>query len=226
MTELDNIIYRYEKREKNISNYYADNTLFERFKNEERESHYEKILYKLFGATLTDCNVLEIGAGDGKNISFFKRIGFPPKNIWANEIMPDRIKKLKNTHPDIHLLEGNALDLYDIGPFDIILQSLVFSSILNQNFRQELAKKIFGLLKPAGTILWYDFVYNNPRNPDVKRITKKEIKFLFPNASICFRRVTLAPPIGRRVGKSYNLLNSLAPFLRTHIIAVIKKRKS
>jgi len=82
------------------------------------------------------------------------------------------VKRLKDAHPDIHLLEGNALDIQNVDPFDIILQSLVFTSILAQTFRNELANKLFKLLKANGIILWYDFVYNNPRNPDVRKVSK------------------------------------------------------
>ncbi len=224
MSEVDNIIRRYERRETNVLNQVdIESDKFEIYKNKEREFYYAKILHNLFGSSLSDCSVLEIGAGEGKNISFFKQIGIPSKNIWANEIISGRIKKLKKAHPDIHLLKGNALDIQETGPFDIIMQSLVFTSILDQSFRNELANKIFELLKPNGLILWYDFVYNNPKNPDVKKVSRKEIRSLFPNASISFYRVTLAPPIGRRIGKLYNIINFIAPFLRTHIIAVIKK---
>jgi hypothetical protein len=73
-------------------------------------------------------------------------------------------------------------------------------------------------------MIWYDFKYNNPNNLDVKGVGKTEIKKFFPKAKkIIFHNVTLAPPIGRRVGKMYNLINFLFPFLRTHVIAEIYK---
>ena len=225
MTEIDNIIRRYNRRETNgLNKTDLEKYEFEKFKNKERESYYANILHNLFGSSLSDCKILEIGAGEGKNINFFKQIGIPSKNIMANELISNRIKRLKDAHPDIHLLEGNALNIQKVGPFDIIMQSLVFTSILDQSFRNKLANKIFELLKPNGIILWYDFVYNNPKNPDVLGVSKNEIRYLFPGASISFYRVTLAPPIGRRIGKLYNLVNFLAPFFRTHVIAVIKKK--
>lgn len=105
-----------------------------------------------------------------------------------------------------------------------MFQSTVFTSILNEDFRKALANKMFEMLKPGGIILSYDFTYNNPNNKDVRKLTKKEIKKLFPNhKGIQFKKVTLAPPVARRVGKFYDLLNFLFPMLRTHLIAVIKK---
>ena len=53
------------------------------------------------------------------------------------------------------------------------------------------------VLKKEGIILWYDFSYDNPKNPDVKGIKKEEIINLFPNCKFTFNKVTLAPPIVR-----------------------------
>jgi hypothetical protein len=105
-----------------------------------------------------------------------------------------------------------------------VLQSTVFTSILDESFRKALANKMFEMLKPGGIILSYDFTYNNPCNKDVRKLTRAEIKKLFPNhREIQFKRVTLAPPVARRVGKLYDLVNFLCPMLRTHLIAAIKK---
>jgi hypothetical protein len=95
---------------------------------------------------------------------------------------------------------------------------------LDSNFRKALAVKMWEMLKPGGIILSYDFIFNNPANKDVVKLTKKEIKMLFPNYSeIHFRKVTLAPPLSRKIGHLYNFLNFLFPFFRTHLVAIIKK---
>jgi hypothetical protein len=71
-------------------------------------------------------------------------------------------------------------------------------------------------------IFWYVFIYNNPKNKQVKKVTMEEIRLLFPTAKkITFQKITLAPPIGRRVGKFYNWFNW--SFLRSHVFAVIEK---
>ena len=66
------------------------------------------------------------------------------------------------------------------------------------------------------------FFYNNPRNPEVRKVTKNDIIKLFPEANkITFKKVTLAPPIGRMVSNLYSFFNYFK-FLRTHLIAVIE----
>jgi hypothetical protein len=54
------------------------------------------------------------------------------------------------------------------------------------------------VLRPSGLILWYDF-WLNPVNPQTRGIRPAEIKRLFPNCRYEFHRITLAPPIARRL---------------------------
>ena len=54
------------------------------------------------------------------------------------------------------------------GSQDIVFQSAVLTSILDDEYKKRLANKMWELLKPGGAILYYDFIYNNPKNPDVK----------------------------------------------------------
>ena len=218
MDETDKVAQRYERRRgKELA---PGENLFQDYMFKERELIYEKIL-KFHFPDLSQVTVLEIGAGTGGNIYFFKHMGIKPQNIYANELLQDRIVSLKTNHPEIHVLEGDALKINNGIKFDIVFQSTVFTSILDMEFRKKLAGKMTELTKNTGIILWYDFTFNNPQNKDVKRVTKKEIKDLFPSASAYnFYRVTLAPPIGRRVGNFYSFFN-IFPFLRTHLIALI-----
>lgn len=187
----------------------------------EREAHYARILRQQ-GAPAT-LKLLEIGAGAGGNIPFFLASGIDPRRLHANELLPDRVQALRAAQPDITIHPGNALDIPQAldSSFDIVFQSTVFTSILDPGFKRLLAERMWALTRPGGLILWYDFIFDNPANPDVKGIGIREIRALFPHAST-FRthRVTLAPPIGRRVGRLYPLFNAL-PLLRTHVVAEI-----
>jgi len=79
-------------------------------------------------------------------------------------------------------------------PFDIVYQSTVFTSILDEGFQQKLADRMWALTKPGGGVLWYDFIYNNPRNPDVRGVPLRRIRELFPHGKIHPWKITLAPP--------------------------------
>jgi len=127
----------------------------------------------------------------------------------------------------VTILEGDASSIQFSEPeFDFVYQSTVFSSILDNSFQKKLASAMWSWVKPGGSIIWYDFTVNNPQNKDVRGIPLSRIKELFPKANITTKRVTLAPPINRRVTKIhpslYTLFNML-PFLRTHILYNIQK---
>ena len=223
--EAQNVIDRYERRKKDslVQKHY-DNFYFNHFAQSERELKYIEIIKKKFDS-LDNVKILEIGAGTGGNLFLFKKIGLKWENIHANELLSDRFKLLKETFTNIKTYEGDAceIEMNLNNSFDIVFQSTVFTSILDSDFKQRLADKMWSLLKPNGIILWYDFAFDNPKNKDVKGIKKTEIKSLFKESSkIVFHKMTLAPPIGRRVKNLYPLFN-LFPIFRTHLIAVIEK---
>lgn len=213
-------IYQNRQNDKNLIGKYQG--IYSYNISKEREAVYDKIIRKQF-SNIDKLNMLEVGVGTGGNLPFFIQLGIPNSNIFANEIMEDRVKLLKTNYPEISVIEGNAIEININQKFDIVFQSTVFTSILSDKFRKELAAKMWELLNDKGIVLWYDFIYDNPQNKNVKKVTKQEIKSLFPNANkFEFYSVTLAPPIGRRVGKLYFFFNQFK-FLRTHIIAVIHK---
>lgn len=217
-SETEKIAKRYEKRSS-----VSDNSEFIRNAVAEREKIYSQIIFKEFSAP-EKINLMEVGAGGGGNISFFLQCGIKQENIFASELLPQRVQILRKNFPGITITEGDARNLPYQNKFDIVFQSLVFTSILDKKFKKELAVKMWDMLKPGGIILWYDFKYNNPANPDVKGIGRNEIRELFPLAdSMDFYNVTLAPPLARRTRSLYSLINLLFPLLRTHIIAVMRK---
>ena len=42
--------------------------------------------------------------------------------------------------------------------FDLLLQSPVFTSILDQAMKERVAAEMMRVSKPGGLILWYDFI--------------------------------------------------------------------
>jgi len=224
MGEIENIKKRYAQRD-NASNQQSLGAFyFSHYMQAERELVYAKFLRENYGNFLGEKKMLEIGAGNGANIHFFIREGFMPENIWANELLGNRFMLLKQSFPHINCLEGDASQLNFENHFDLIFQSTVFTSILDMDFKMKLARTMMKMLKSDGVVLWYDFKFDNPRNKDVKGISKREIKRLFPDASkIICKKVTLAPPIGRKVMNHYCLINKMFPFLRTHMVVSIFK---
>ncbi len=223
ITETERIKKNYEEYKSNPT--VAKNHTYTEYINQvtkERQNLYKQIILSKFKKS-EELELLEVGAGSGSNLASFKNLGLLDKNIYANELLEDRVKDLKTNSPNVNILPGDALQLSYENKFDIVFQSTVFTSILNADFKKQFANKLWNMTKQNGIILWYDFIYDNPKNKSVKGINKSEIKLLFKDSTkIEFHKVTLAPPIGRRFQKLYSLLNSFS-FLRTHIVAVIHK---
>ena len=109
---------------------------------------------------------------------------------------------------------------------DLVLQATVFSSLLDDAFQQQLAGAMWRWVRPGGGVLWYDFVYDNPRNPDVRGVPLARIQALFPQGRVQAERVTLAPPLARALCRIhpglYPVFNTV-PWLRTHVLAWVRK---
>lgn len=179
-------------------------------------------------APVQNRRVLEIGCGSGVNLLQFLLLGFSPENLCGNELLDERLAQARERLPaSIELRGGDAVEL-DLPPqsFDVVFQSTVFTSILDMDFKRRLADKMWSLVRPGGGILWYDFMFDNPRNPDVRGVKRAEIDGLFPSGATWTRRLTLAPPIARAVTRVhpylYTLVN-LVPWLRTHCLCWIPK---
>lgn len=223
--EADKIKERYEKRLANpaIAKHGKSETYIQ-LSTTEKELVFEKAITSRF-SDISKIKVLEIGAGTGLNIDFFKKMGLQSHQIFANELIDERVQVLRSRHPDITIFPGDALEIDAVhhGTFDLVFQSTVFTSILSADFKQLLASKMESLAHKNGMLLWYDFIYNNPKNPDVKGVPASEVHALFPAYHFIFQKTTLAPPIGRRVGKMYPAFNFF-PFLRTHVVGVGQRR--
>jgi 2-polyprenyl-3-methyl-5-hydroxy-6-metoxy-1,4-benzoquinol methylase len=228
--EIDNIRERYRRRDQ-AQGALPAGSLFQVYRcmvHQEKERAFLKILSRFGYAAIQSKTVLEIGAGFGADILQFLRWGFLPENITVNDCLPDRCAHARKILPiGIRVIEANALDL-DLpeGSFDIVLVSTVFTSILDSEFQERLATKIWVLVKPGGAVLWYDFIFDNPANPDVKGMPRRRVLELFPQAKVSMRKITLAPPIARAVCRfhpglysAFNLFSSL----RTHLVGWLEK---
>ncbi|TDM09573.1 MAG: hypothetical protein C4K60_10060 [Ideonella sp. MAG2] len=109
---------------------------------------------------------------------------------------------------------------------DIVFQATVFSSLLQDETQERLAQAMWQWLKPGGAVLWYDFCMDNPRNREVRGVPLSRVQALFPQGRLKAQRLTLAPPIARRVCRLhpslYHLFNAL-PLLRSHRLVWIQK---
>ena len=103
-----------------------------------------------------------------------------PFSTETQRIVHSNLTPLGHSSRAFSIRSGNAARLALPNDFfDVVLQSTVFTSILDRSLQHAIAVEMLRVLKPDGFILWYDFRWNNPRNPDVRGIQAQEISELF-----------------------------------------------
>lgn len=180
---------------------------------------------RVFPRTGDTC--LEVGCGSGGWLAELISWGVRDSDLHGIDIDPVRIRRAKQIWSAADLRVGDAADLpWADATFRFVISSTVFTSVLDRDVRAVIANEIVRVLAPGGALLWYDFAFDNPQNPHVRGIGRREIRKLFPPLAGNIRSVTLAPPLARLiVPRSWTLATLLEaiPFLRTHLLAVLIK---
>ena len=172
--------------------------------------------------------ILEIGCGKGYWLREFINWGAQPQNITGIDLLAEHVSEARRLCPAAVTVQyGNAAKLeFPDRVFDIVVQSTVLTSVLDSGLRMQIAAEMIRVLKPDGLIIWHDFRVNNPWNPDVRGIGKREILQLFPHCRVELRRIILAPPLARAVAPYSWLVGYLLesiPWLCTHYAGIIRK---
>jgi ubiquinone/menaquinone biosynthesis C-methylase UbiE len=169
---------------------------------------------------------LEVGVGSLGWLPDLLSWGVPAGNLAGIELNPDRLEAARFSLPSADLHCGDASQMpWDTGRFHLIVCSTVFSSILEQDLRVQVASEMIRVLAPGGAVVWYDLAVNNPRNRNVQRVSKRDLIHYFPEFKINVTSITLAPPIARTVAPvsvSLAVALSAVPILRTHLLAVLQ----
>ena len=223
-TESDRIVDRYHRRDAAVdAGRYSPLEWASLLANQERQRAIVRVLREAFRGDLAQRTLVDIGCGSGQNLLEFLRLGFAPENLCGVDLLEERIEVARHRlSPRVRLLAGDADTLARasrLGPVDLAYFGVVFSSILDDSARRALAATTWSLVRPGGGVLLYDFAFDNPANPDVRRVTRKDVEALFPGGEVRSRWITLAPPIARRVVRVhpalYGLLDAI-PLLRSH----------
>jgi ubiquinone/menaquinone biosynthesis C-methylase UbiE len=174
---------------------------------------------------LTQRRILEMGCGSGGVLREYLAFGAATCNLFGVDLLPDRLAQAHHWHSGLNLANADGQSLpFPSQAFDLVLQYTALSSILDPDLRQRICAEMQRVLEPNGLILSYDF-WLNPTNPQTYGIRPAEIRRLFPDCRYEFHRITLAPPITRRLVRlSWGLcrfLEGLKVF-NTHYLVCIR----
>ena len=196
------------------------------FMIQRRQREIRKILAAAYPDGVEKTKLLEIGCGNGQWLAEFQTFGFMPENLAGIELDGKRAEFAKNRLQGAAIRYGNAAALpWQDNSFDIVFQSTVFTSVKDSATQKEIASEMKRVCRKDGFILWYDFIYDSPKNPDVRGVGKKEVAALFAPWKCEFRKITLAPPLARAIAPhsllTAEIIETFFPFLRTHIMGKV-----
>src|SRR5258708_8856067 len=122
-------------------------------------------LLKRHGFTdLREKKILDVGCGNGGHLLHFLEYGAQSTNLFGIDLIAHRIEQAKQRHPAINWQIGSAHQLpYQDANFDLVMSFVVFSSILNESLRRQIAGEMWRLFEQQGpTILFFFFFFSSP----------------------------------------------------------------
>jgi SAM-dependent methyltransferase len=193
----------------------------------ERRRLTTRLLDRAGWLPLGDRRVLDVGSGTGAELAWFREVGAQDANLAGIDLLPERVEAARKSFPGLDFHAGNAERLpFPDSSFDVVVACTLFSSILDQDMARNVAREIERVMRPGGGLLWYDFRYDSPSNPNVRGVGGRMVRSLFPHLGGELIRLTLIPPLARRLGPltpiAYPLLVALPP-LRSHLLGLLRK---
>lgn len=180
------------------------------------------------GHDLSTLQIVDVGCGSGGFLRQLISWGARPDNLIGTEYQEDRLAHaMAATASGVRWHLGD-LDIFEDASLDLAVANTVFSSILDEQMRHQLAAEMWRVVKPGAWCMVFDFRYNNPANPNVRRVSRPQVRQYWPSAvDHHYQTLMLAPPIARRLSRAPRLVSDLittfVPPLRTHFIYMARK---
>lgn len=186
------------------------------------------LLAATVGHDLSRLRIVDVGCGSGGFLRQLISWGARPGNLIGTEYQEDRLDQARAATARGVRWHLGDLDIFDDGSLDLAVANTVFSSILDEPMRHQLAAEMWRVLKPGAWCMVFDFRYNNPSNPNVRRVSRLQVRQYWPTAvGHHYQTLLLAPPLARRLSRAPRLVSdmlaSFVPPLRSHFIYMAQK---
>ena len=116
-----------------------------------------EMLYAQGFVSLEGMRILDVGCGTGRLLGSLGAVGARPDMLEGIDLNSDAIKFAKERYPGISFqcVQGGHIPFPD-NYFDLVIQSVVFSSIALPGLRQHLASEMLRVTRGGGFVYWWD----------------------------------------------------------------------
>ena len=204
---------------------YAGLASAERYIHRSRDRAFIAMLRRNGVDVLTGLRIVELGCGEGAFLGTLLYYGAEPVLLDGIDVDGGRVARARAKLPGVSVAQADIACLpFASGSFDLAFAFTAFSSVLDVQARRHGALEAMRVLRRGGLLIVYDF-WTNPANRHVRPLPERELRAMFSSRPVEIERVTLAPPIARLLRGRRALCEPLErlPFLRTHLLAAVRK---
>jgi SAM-dependent methyltransferase len=174
------------------------------------------------GMRTADVSLLDVGCGRGQEFASYLRLGIPAHQIFGVDLSEHRVENAKAQGVGhVELASGSALP-FESNSFDLVVQNVVFSSIIDAVTRQAVATEMLRVLRPGGWLLWYDAGQVASKDPHFRGVPKHEVLSMFPAVRWKWQRITTHLGLLRRIytvfGERGMRVFDLSGLFKTHLL--------
>lgn len=175
--------------------------------------------------------VLDLGCGSGSVLPDLSILDAPTRCIGVDVLLERLVtagESRGGSGPTELLVcaDGTQLPLPD-APIDLVLINTVLSSVLDVGVQRRIAADVERVMRTGALMLWYDMRMPNPTNRQIRPVTRRRLRNLFPHLSGEVSSITLIPQLARRLGSRtdarYRALTRV-PMLRSHLFGAMVRR--
>jgi SAM-dependent methyltransferase len=184
---------------------------------------FGELLHEAGIDSLAGLDICDFGCGTGGFMGVLPSFGAESQRLVGLDLMPERLAVARKAYPSLRLeaAPGDGVPLADASS-DLVICSVVFSSIHSAPLRDKLAAECARVLRPGGYVFWWDLFHL----VDLDARVPLDHKSLFPGWAIAQRRVAWRPlpsvGMSRRLWRySVGYLADLFATRPTHLAALI-----
>lgn len=133
-----------------------------------------------------DSPIIELGGGSGSLTRALINAGIAPKRLYVIELDSELAAYLKKAMPDVNVIHGNATDLGQILPPQIIGKAhRVLSGLpminMPEPVRRQILKSCFDVMSPGGAYVQYTYSPRSSINAKAYQLKKERLGTIFLN---------------------------------------------